>query len=109
MKVENVIENSFNRNLRYVIILPCQCPAESVCIVVLDTGGRKDLLRRSAVHLGCISVFAEGALMFITTGVKGMRGGKKQNWTINSLSHHHAFVQRKLFELLPLLIVHFEV
>lgn len=74
MKVENVIENSFN--LRYVIILPCQCPAESVCIFVLDTGGRKDLLRRSVVHLGCVSVFAEGALIYITTGVKGKRGKK---------------------------------
>lgn len=48
------------------------------------------------------------------------------NWTINSLSHYHAFIQRKIFEHLPLLnimldgytwfcafyvtnIVHFEV
>lgn len=74
MKVEHVIENIYNRNFRYYSQVSVQ---QRVCVVVLDTGGRKDLLRRSAVHLGSVSVFAEGALMFITTGLKGMRGKKK--------------------------------
>lgn len=73
MKVEHVIENIYNRNFRYYSQVSVQ---QRVCVVVLDTGGRKDLLRRSAVHLGSVSVFAEGALMFITTGLKGMRGEK---------------------------------